>query len=65
MPWAKSLWATAGHARIWGVTLAIPIAYHGSSVLIDKDVGNDNNLRVVYLLGCSSLMEHGKHLTPV
>ncbi|KAF5932351.1 hypothetical protein HYC85_028522 [Camellia sinensis] len=25
VPWAKSLWAMAGHARIWGVTFIVTV----------------------------------------
>ena len=27
MPWAKALWATAGHTRVWGVTIRVRLSH--------------------------------------
>ncbi|CAL5401872.1 unnamed protein product [Camellia sinensis] len=58
VPWAKSLWTTAGHARIWGVTLSVLQDLNLSENPISslpESIKGLNVLQSLRLSGCTRL----------
>ncbi|CAL5348526.1 unnamed protein product [Camellia sinensis] len=60
VPWAKSLWATAGHARIWGVTCDLLRINTDRRVMIhdQKSRFSINGKPIFHFVGTSTFSEY-------